>query len=167
MMKKLLLLTLISLSLHSFAQGKEDPERKEILKKVQQFFDALETQDTVLFKSIILPDGQTWAISEKESTVKYSMSLFRDRLKRFINPAAVIQERMLGAEIKIHQRIAMAWVPYTLDISGKFAHCGIDIFTMLKTSEGWKIATAAYTVEPGGCEVLKRISKEKDQVRKQ
>ena len=155
-MKILILLILIAISMESFAQQKQDQEKKEILKKVQQFFDALETQDTVLFKSIILRDGQTWAISEKETTVKYSMSQFRDRLKRFINPAHVIQERMLGAEIKIQKRIAMAWVPYSLDISGKFSHCGIDIFTMLKTSEGWKIATAAYTVEPDGCEALKK-----------
>lgn len=156
MMKKLLLFILITLSLEAFAQKKHTQEEKEILLKVQQFFDALEKQDTVLFKSILLMDGQTWAISEKENTVKYSMRQFRDIMKTFINPARIIQERMLSSEIKIHDRIAMAWVPYTLDISGKFSHCGIDIFTMLKTSEGWKIASAAYTVEPDGCEALKK-----------
>ena len=155
-MKKLLLFILITLSLEAFAQKKHTQEEKEILLKVQQFFDALENQDTVLFKSILLMDGQTWAISEKENTVKYSMRQFRDIMKTFINPARIIQERMLSSEIKIHDRIAMAWVPYTLDISGKFTHCGIDIFTMLKTSEGWKIASAAYTVEPDGCEDLKK-----------
>ena len=155
-MKKLLLFILITLSLEAFAQKKHTQEEKEILLKVQQFFDALENQDTVLFKSILLMDGQTWAISEKENTVKYSMRQFRDIMKTFINPARIIQERMLSSEIKIHDRIAMAWVPYTLDISGKFSHCGIDIFTMLKTSEGWKIASAAYTVEPDGCEALKK-----------
>ena len=155
-MKKLLLFILITLSLEAFAQKKHTQEEKEILLKVQQFFDALENQDTVLFKSILLMDGQTWAISEKENTVKYSMRQFRDIMKTFINPARIIQERMLSSEIKIHDRIAMAWVPYTLDISGKFSHCGIDIFTMLKTSEGWKIASAAYTVEPDGCEDLKK-----------
>ena len=155
-MKKLLLFILITLSLEAFAQKKHTQEEKEILLKVQQFFDALEKQDTVLFKSILLMDGQTWAISEKENTVKYSMRQFRDIMKTFINPARIIQERMLSSEIKIHDRIAMAWVPYTLDISGKFTHCGIDIFTMLKTSEGWKIASAAYTVEPDGCEDLKK-----------
>ena len=155
-MKELLLFILITLSLEAFAQKKRTLEEKEILLKVQQFFDALEKQDTVLFKSILLMDGQTWAISEKENIVKYSMRQFRDIMKTFINPARIIQERMLSSEIKIHDRIAMAWVPYTLDISGKFSHCGIDIFTMLKTSEGWKIASAAYTVEPDGCEALKK-----------
>lgn len=155
-MKYLFLFILLSISIHSFAQKKHKPEEKEILLKVQQFFDALETQDTVLFKSTLLPEGQLWAISEQKNDVKYSMGLFRDRLNTFINPARIIQEKILSSEIKIHNRIAMAWIPYTLDISGKFSHCGIDLFTMLKTNEGWKIATAAYTIEPDGCAALKK-----------
>jgi hypothetical protein len=146
-MKRLFLLILLLNSINSFAQKKQNPEEKEILLKVQQFFDALEKQDTVLFKSILLTNGQVWAISEKENAAKYSMRQFGDFMKTLINPARVIQERMLSSEVKIHDRIAMAWVPYTLDISGKFSHCGVDLFTFLKTDEGWKIATAAYTIE--------------------
>lgn len=150
-MKRLFLLILLLISINSFAQKMPDPEEKEILLKVQQFFDALEKQDTVLFKSILLTNGQVWAISEKENAAKYSMRQFSDFMKTLINPARIIQERMLSSEVKIHNRIAMAWVPYTLDISGKFSHCGVDLFTFLKTDEGWKIATAAYTIEPEGC----------------
>ncbi len=150
-MKRLFLLILLLISINSFAQKMPDPEEKEILLKVQQFFDALEKQDTVLFKSILLTNGQVWAISEKENVAKYSMRQFSDFMKTLINPARVIQERMLSSEVTIHNRIAMAWVPYTLDISGKFSHCGVDLFTFLKTDEGWKIATAAYTIEPEGC----------------
>lgn len=150
-MKRLFLLILILISINSFAQENKSPEEKEILLKVQQFFDALEKQDTVLFKSILLTNGQVWAISEKENEAKYSMRQFSDFMKTLINPARVIQERMLSSEVKIHDRIAMAWVPYTLDISGKFSHCGVDLFTFLKTDEGWKIATAAYTIEQEGC----------------
>jgi hypothetical protein len=146
-MKKIFLLILLLTSINSFAQKTQNPEEKEILLKVQQFFDALEKQDTVLFKSILLTNGQVWAISEKENAAKYSMRQFSDFMKTLINPARVIQERMLSSEVKIHNRIAMAWVPYSLDISGKFSHCGVDLFTFLKTDEGWKIATAAYTIE--------------------
>ena len=146
-MKKLILLLLIPFSIKSIAQEMYKEDKKEVLQKVQQFFDALEKQDTVLFKSILLTNGQVWAISEKENAAKYSMRQFSDFMKTLINPARVIQERMLSSEVKIHNRIAMAWVPYTLDISGKFSHCGVDLFTFLKTDEGWKIATAAYTIE--------------------
>jgi hypothetical protein len=146
-MKKLIIFFLLALSIKSFGQERHKQDKKEILQKVQLFFDALERQDTTLFKSILLTNGQVWAISEKENAAKYSTRNFSDFMKTLINPARIIQERMLSSEVKIHNRIAMAWVPYTLDISGKFSHCGVDLFTMLKTDEGWKIATAAYTIE--------------------
>jgi hypothetical protein len=149
MNKNLFLIVLLTFSIKSFAQEKRDQDKKEILQKVQQFFDALETQDTVLYKSIILKDGQTWAISEKDGTVKYSMRQFSDRLRTFVNPAQIIQEKLLGSKVMIHKQIAMAWVPYTLDISGKFSHTGVDVFTLLKTSEGWKISTLAFTMDSG------------------
>lgn len=149
MNKNLFIIVLLIVNLKSFAQEKQYQDKKEILQKVQQFFDALETQDTVLYKSILLKDGQTWAISEKDGTVKYSMRQFSDRLKTFINPASIIQEKTLSSKVMIHKRIAMAWVPYTLDISGKFSHTGVDVFTLLKTSEGWKISTLAFTMDYG------------------
>lgn len=149
MNKNLFIIVLLIINLKSFAQEKKQQDRKEILQKVQQFFDALETQDTVLYKSILLKDGQTWAISEKDGTVKYSMRQFSDRLKTLINPNSIIQEKTLSSKVMIHKQIAMAWVPYTLDISGKFSHTGVDVFTLLKTNEGWKISTLAYTRDYG------------------
>ncbi|WP_395809726.1 nuclear transport factor 2 family protein [Daejeonella sp.] len=147
MNKNLFIIVLLIVNLKSFAQEKQQQDKKEILQKVQQFFDALETQDTVLYKSILLKDGQTWAISEKDGTVKYSMRQFSDRLKTLINPNSIIQEKTLSSKVMIHKQIAMAWVPYTLDISGKFSHTGVDVFTLLKTSEGWKISTLAFTMD--------------------
>lgn len=149
MNKTLFIIVLLIVNLKSFAQEKRDQDKKEILQKVQQFFDALETQDTVLYKSILLKEGQTWAISEKNGTVKYSMRQFSDRLRTLVNPAQIIQEKLLSSKVMIHKQIAMAWVPYTLDISGKFSHTGVDVFTLLKTSEGWRISTLAFTMDYG------------------
>ena len=36
-------------------------------------------------------------------------------------------------------------------VDGKFSHCGIDIFDLVKTAEGWKISGLTYTVERTGC----------------
>jgi hypothetical protein len=76
-MKKLILFFLVTLSLKSFGQETHNQDKKEILQKVQQFFDALEKQDTILFKSILLTNGQVWAISEKENDVLFSVRTFK------------------------------------------------------------------------------------------
>ena len=43
--------------------------------------------------------------------------------------------------------IATVWTPYDFWIDGKFSHCGIDAFDLVKTDEGWKIAGGSYTLE--------------------
>jgi Putative lumazine-binding len=158
----LLLFMLLVTSVSGFSQQSVQKDKDLVLEKVNQFFEALEKQDTNLFKSITLPGGQTWSVKEVGDSVRVSMRSFEDRIRKFINPAEVIQERALDVEIKIHRQVAMAWVPYELDLSGQFLHCGVDIFTMLKTNQGWKITTVAFTMEPNGCDDIKKsINKKK------
>lgn len=156
----LLLFILSVTSVSGFSQRSVKKDKELIVEKVNQFFEALEKQDTNLFKSIIHPAGETWAVKEEAHSIRISVRSFEDRLKKFINPDQVIQERALDMEIKIHQQVAMAWVPYELDLSGTFSHCGVDIFTLIKGNEGWKIVTLAFTMEPDGCDELKKVKRE-------
>ena len=75
-------------------------------------------------------------------------------IKKF-NPNRVIQESELAYDINIHDKIAVAWVPYTLSINGKFSHCGVDVFTLLKTIHGWQIVNLTYSLEPDACNSFK------------
>ena len=103
-----------------------------------------------------MPDATGWAIRMRNDSIVTSTWRTADRAKRLINPAFVVEEKLLSYEIKVHQHIAMAWVPYTLSISGKFSHCGVDLFTFIRTDQGWKISTCSFTIEPNGCDVLKK-----------
>lgn len=149
-MKKLLLLFALLYSLQAHSQIKK-PEEKLILEKVNQFFKALEKQDTILLKKIVLTDGQTSSIRMQNDSLVIRATQFKDRMKSFVNPQSVIYEKMLSAEIKVLGSIAMAWVPYTLSINQTFNHCGIDVFTFFKTKDGWKITSLDYSVEPSVC----------------
>lgn len=149
-MKQALLLILIFLSSYLYGQS-TNSEEKMVLQKVNQFFEALEKQDTILLKSIAILDGQTTSIRSQNDSLLIRIATYKDRMKSFVNPQSVIYEKMLSAEIKIHGRIAMAWVPYTLSINQNFNHCGIDVFTFFKTQEGWKIVSLDYSVEPSVC----------------
>jgi hypothetical protein len=149
-MKKIYPLFLFFIVTKLHAQNSQT-EEKLILQKVNQFFESLEKQDTILLKSIVLLDGQTASIRTQNDSLLVRAATFKDRLKSFVNPQSVIYEKMLSADIKIHGRIAMAWVPYTLSINQNFNHCGIDVFTFFKTGEGWKIVSLDYSVEPSVC----------------
>jgi hypothetical protein len=150
-MKELFLILSLCTGLAGLAQQHEEKEKKIILEKVKLFFQSLEKQDTALYASLFVPESQGWSVRMRNDSIILNSWRNADRVKRLINPTAIVQEKILSYEIKIHQQIAMAWVPYTLSISGKFSHCGVDLFTFIKTDKGWKINTCTYTIEPNGC----------------
>lgn len=135
--------------LQLFAQTEQEEGR--ILQLVQQFFDALEKQDTATFKELCLKDARNFAVRKIQDSVVVRTQL--SSAFRF-NPKRILKERMRmeTTEIKVHDRVAMAWVPYDLWINDTFSHCGVDVFTFVQTDDGWKISSLAYTIETAGCE---------------
>jgi len=58
---------------------------------------------------------------------------------------------MWDPNVLIHKEIAVVWAKYDFHREGKFSHCGVDAFNLVKTPEGWKISGIIYTVEKEGC----------------
>jgi len=57
------------------------------------------------------------------------------------------RERIWNPELRVHGLIATVWAPYDFWVDGKYSHCGVDVFDLIKTDEGWKIAGGAFTME--------------------
>ena len=53
--------------------------------------------------------------------------------------------------VSIHGTIANVWGEYEFLREGKFAHCGVDSFNLLRTVDGWKVAAIFDTEESVGC----------------
>lgn len=63
-----------------------------------------------------------------------------------------ITERGFGATARVQDRLAQVWMPYDIYIDGKWSHCGVDAFTLLKIAGQWKTVALLYTVEqPSAC----------------
>jgi Putative lumazine-binding len=136
------------------AQPDTVKDRKEILNLTQQFFDGLETKDSVLLNAICLPGAYHYYVVE----TKDSNLIAARPHTRFIQSLGankkIVKERFrsTGVTIHIHKSIATLWGPYDLWVDEKFSHCGVDVFTLLKTKDGWKIAVVAFSVEPEECD---------------
>ena len=132
------------------ANAQADPEEKNILHLVDQFFVALEKQDTLAFRDMFMKDARNYSVRELGDSVRIRSQLpsgFR------FTPGQIVKERMRKESTlaKIAGRIAMVWAPYDLWVNETFSHCGVDVFTFIKTSTGWKIASVSYTMETTGC----------------
>ena len=123
--------------------------KKEVLNVAQQFFDAMEQNDSVTFKSLFLPESYNYYIQEKDSLRFGAQSPFGFKFSK----ERIIKERFSDADVsvQVHKRIAVIWGHYDLWVNNKFSHCGVDVFTLLKTNAGWKIASLAFSMDNEGC----------------
>lgn len=126
--------------------------RKEPLQVAHNFFAALEKGDSTSFRALFVPNAMVYTVREKDGLpVVGSRSPFKDSFR----PGTVIKERMkaTGVEARVHGQMAVLWVPYNLWVNDVFSHCGIDVFTLVNTTEGWRIASLSYSIEKEGCEI--------------
>lgn len=136
----------------AFSQSMDD--KKEVLKVVQTLFDAMNEADSAKAASVFLADGHSFRVQGlTDKNVNVSQSPHQSFISRVGSwKSGSILERMWDATVMIEDRIAMVWTPYDLYVNGNFSHCGIDLFSMIKTEKGWKIADITYTVKQQGCE---------------
>jgi hypothetical protein len=132
----------------SYAQSEE----KAVLAVVQRFFDAMAARDDAAARAILIPEGRLFSIREKGDQVTVAGSSHPEFAERLRTGSEALLERMWNPKVLIHGRMAVVWTRYDFHRDRKFSHCGVDSFSLIKTSAGWKIAGAVYTVEPTGCE---------------
>lgn len=147
---RICLLLLLSTTVVVQVNAQNQQEEKLVLKLTEDFFAALEKQDTTAFRNMFVDNGYLYAVREMTDSVMVRSQ--RPDKFRF-RPGQILKERMRNAStsVKIDGRISMVWAPYDLWINDTFSHCGVDVFTWMKTSQGWKIASIAYTMETKGC----------------
>jgi hypothetical protein len=126
-----------------------DPaEEKSVIATVQKFFDSMAAHDPEAARALIVPDGRVMGVGEKRTT-NISQEEFAARLGT--TKASAYLERMWNPKVLIRGSIATVWAEYDFHLDGKFTHCGIDSFSLVKSGGTWKVAGIVYTVETTGC----------------
>lgn len=123
-------------------------EKDDVVAAVQRTFDAMEARDVQALRASVLPEAQFFVVLEDGKVRAVSLDQFAARLGEAKEP---LLERMWKPRVLISGRLASVWTPYDFHRGGKFSHCGIDAVHLLKTSDGWKLSSIAYTMQTKGC----------------
>ena|SRR5689334_21105117 len=132
--------------------GADTSDEKDVIAVVQRFFDAMSAHDSAAARAVLMPEGRTVATRETGAVSGGTQEQFAARLSTIKEP---ILERMWNPKVLVDRRkegaIATLWAEYDFHREGKFSHCGVDSFSLVKTPEGWKIAGVVYTMQMTGC----------------
>jgi hypothetical protein len=105
-------------------------------------------------RSLAQPEADVWTVRRVNDSLITRSRTVADDMRRLATNPQLIDEKPFRIDVTLHRDIAIAWVPYTISVDGKFSHCGIDVFTLLRMPQGWKIVSLAYSIEPDACEEL-------------
>ena len=124
-------------------------EQQDVLAAVQKTFDGMAANDAARILASMTADARLYGV--RADGAPYAMPA-----EQWANRIASMRSRFLerftkAPAVSIHGTIAHVWGEYEFLRDGKFGHCGVDSFSLLKTSEGWRVAAILDTEEKTGC----------------
>ena len=134
-------------------------EEELIVETAQNVMTGINTGDEELIRSAMLPGSILVSTGIREGEPSANVTTTEEFASRVGSMPSDFHERIFEYEIHIQEGVAVLWAQYDFHIDGTFSHCGVDTFTLVKSSEGWKVASLAYTVEQEGCKERPPIPK--------
>ncbi|MDH3297119.1 MAG: hypothetical protein OEM96_02405, partial [Gemmatimonadota bacterium] len=61
-------------------------------------------------------------------------------------------ERIVVRDVWVNDNLVTVLTPYEFYLNGKLSHCGVDVFLIALTGDGWKIVSLVDTRRRAGCE---------------
>ncbi len=131
--------------------------RRAVLDAVQATMDGLAAHDSVALAEVVLPDAfiQRWQPDSVGAwqPVTLTGAEFASRLGQ---PGPAFLERTWRETAWIDGDVASVTAPYDFWVDGACSHCGVDVLTLVRDSDGtWRVATISYTVDARGEEACR------------
>ena len=126
----------------------------QIKSTITKMFDGMTSFDSTMVKQT-LADG--CHLKSIITTKSGDINVIDETVSAFLNvigtkkPGLKFDERILSYRILIDGAMAVAWTPYLFYLNDVFSHCGVNVFTLVKRSDGWKILGITDTRRKSGC----------------
>jgi hypothetical protein len=150
-MKKVhFIVVLLFASTRLFAQQTATDSVKQTINTL---FDAMRKGDSTLLKSTFAKNMILQSISNsKDGKAIISTENIDDFAKAIGTPHnQIYDERIVFDAVKVDGSLASVWAPYKFYLGDKFSHCGVDVFQLMKTADGWKVIYIVDTRRTGNC----------------
>jgi len=151
-MKRILILltATIFISTITKAQSAED----SVKAVVNQLFTAMKGANAAMLKEAFADSAVLQTIRRKQDGTFFvqdeKVSDFVEQIGKAKKDS--LDERITFETVKIDGPLAIAWTPYKFYYAGKFSHCGVNSFQLVKINSRWKIQFLIDTRRRQGCE---------------
>ena len=149
-MKKLLCIFLcVNIVFFANAQSAKD----SAVATINRFFEGMKNADTSVLRSTLASNAILQTIrNEGEKT-----SVEDEKVAEFIGfvsqlKAGDADEQIKIGTVNVDGSLATVWTPYKFFYKGKFSHCGVNSFQLVRIDQQWKIQYIIDTRRKEGCD---------------
>ncbi|RZJ98972.1 MAG: nuclear transport factor 2 family protein [Flavobacterium sp.] len=120
---------------------------------VNKMFDAMRASDGTMLQAAFGDSAvlQTIGKSKEGKTVIRNESIQEFAQSISTAPKGALDERISFETVKIDGPLASVWTPYSFYYNGKFSHCGVNSFQLIRFGGEWKIQYIIDTRRKAGC----------------
>lgn len=133
MKKSFVLIICCGLSGFASAQKAEDSVRLVINK----LFTAMRNSDAKSLEACFADKAILQTITRNGEIRNENVADFISQISSIPKDSA--DERISFDMVKVDDRLAIAWTPYQFFYAGKFSHCGVNSFQLVRFNGSWKI----------------------------
>lgn len=134
------------------AQAEPGDDEAAVLAVVDSALVLISAEDFVGFTALKLEEAPAFISFEREDGGGPDYAYRSPAAQQSQTTDADYVERGFEPVVQVAGHLASVWLPYDFYTNGEWSHCGVDVFILLRTDEGWRIASLAWTIEqPPAC----------------
>ena len=141
------------------AQNKVGPvnaaDKKAIEATVKKLFDSMRVGDSAMARSVLAPNMRIIVVSASQNGQTMPRETSRQKFLETISTPRpqVMDERFWDGKLELDGDLASYWCQYAFFNGDKFSHCGVDVFQLYRSAQGWKIVNLAYNIKRENCDM--------------
>jgi len=129
-------------------------QEAEAIATLQALFDALETGDAELLRSVTDPSVVMHFSETRDGTTTFGSASLDGLAERITSSEVPLIERMWDPVVVVNGPLATIWTPYDFYAGETFSHCGVDAANLLAGPDGWRIVALSWTrLQPPACDL--------------
>ena len=125
-------------------------EEADVLAVADAALERITEEDSVGLTDLMIEQAMIYVGTYQDGEYVVRTRTYAENRAR--NFEVDLVERGFDPTVMVSGAIAIVWYPYDIYVDSEWSHCGVDIFNMIKTNEGWRIASLTYNVQqPPDC----------------
>ena len=151
-MKRILILLTATICISTFAKAQSAEDSVKAV--VNQLFAAMKGANASMLKETFADSAVLQTIRRKQDGTFFVQDEKVNDFAESIGKAKKdsLDEQIVFETIKIDGPLASVWAPYKFYYAGKFSHCGVDSFQLVRINGRWKIQFLIDTRRRQDCE---------------